>query len=159
MSNEAYNIIARNSDGLFEGIAIGGDAFAGSNLLEHLMRYEANPSIKMLVCLGEVGGEEEWRIVEALRTGKIKKPLVMWVTGTSIKYMPKGIQFGHAGAKADASRETAEAKNDALRAAGAVVPTSFDDFDKAIKETFDKLVAKGAHKPVPDVEPPAIPMM
>lgn len=159
MSNEAYNIIARNSDGLFEGIAIGGDAFAGSNLLEHLMRFEANPSIKMLVCLGEVGGEEEWRIVEALRSGKIKKPLVMWVTGTSIKYMPKGIQFGHAGAKADASRETAEAKNDALRAAGAVVPTSFDDFDKAIKETFDKLVAKGAHKPIPDVEPPAIPMM
>ncbi|HNW36874.1 MAG TPA: citrate/2-methylcitrate synthase, partial [Candidatus Ozemobacteraceae bacterium] len=131
----------------------------GSNLLEHLMRYEANPAIKMLVCLGEVGGEEEWRIVDALRSGKIKKPLVMWVTGTSIKYMPKGIQFGHAGAKADASRETAEAKNEALRAAGAVVPTSFDDFDKAIRETFDKLVAKGAHKPVPDVEPPAIPMM
>lgn len=158
MSNEAYNIIARNTDGLFEGIAIGGDAYPGSTLLEHLLRFEANPAIKMLVCLGEVGGEEEWRIVEAVKQGKIKKPLVMWVTGTSIKYMPKGIQFGHAGAKADARRETAEAKNQALREVGVIVPSNFDDFGQAIKHTFDKLVADGLHKPIPDVEAPPIPM-
>ncbi|MGM0598204.1 MAG: citrate/2-methylcitrate synthase [Candidatus Rifleibacteriota bacterium] len=158
MSNEAYNIIARNTDGLFEGIAIGGDAFPGSTLLDHLLRYEANPAIKMLVCLGEVGGEEEWKIVEAVKSGKISKPLIMWVTGTSIKHMPKGIQFGHAGAKADASRETAEAKNAGLKEAGVVVPDSFDDYDKAIKSTFDKLVSEGKVKPAPEVEPPVIPM-
>ncbi|MBF0543676.1 MAG: ATP citrate synthase [Candidatus Riflebacteria bacterium] len=158
MSNEVYNIISRNTDGLFEGIAIGGDAYAGSNLLEHLLRYEENPAIKMLVCLGEVGGEEEWRIYDAVKSGKIKKPLVMWVTGTSLKYMPKGIQFGHAGAKADAKRETAEAKNTALREIGVIVPKSFDDFDKAIKETFDRLVATGKHSPIPDVQAPQIPM-
>ncbi len=158
MSNEAYNIISRNSDGLFEGIAIGGDAYPGSTLLEHLLRFEANPAIKMLVCLGEVGGEEEWRIVEAVKQGRLKKPLVMWVTGTSIKYMPKGIQFGHAGAKADARRETAEAKNQALREVGVIVPASFDDFGQAIKHTFDKLVAEGQHKPIADVDAPPIPM-
>lgn len=158
MSNEAYNIIALNTDGLYEGIAIGGDAYPGSSLLEHLLRFEANPAIKMLVSLGEVGGEEEWKIVEAVKTGQIKKPLVMWVTGTSIKYMPKGIQFGHAGAKADATRETAEAKNAALKEAGIVVPESFDDYDKAIKQTYEKLVADGVIKPAPEVEPPVIPM-
>lgn len=158
MSNEAYNIIALNTDGLYEGIAIGGDAYPGSSLLEHLLRFEANPAIKMLVSLGEVGGEEEWKIVEAVKSGKIKKPLVMWVTGTSIKYMPKGIQFGHAGAKADATRETAEAKNAALKEAGVIVPESFDDYDKAIKQTFDRLVASGVIKPAPEVEPPVIPM-
>lgn len=158
MSNEAYNIIALNTDGLYEGIAIGGDAYPGSSLLEHLLRFEANPAIKMLVSLGEVGGEEEWKIVEAVKSGRIKKPLVMWVTGTSIKYMPKGIQFGHAGAKADATRETAEAKNAALKEAGVIVPESFDDYDKAIKQTFDRLVASGEIKPAPEVEPPVIPM-
>ncbi len=158
MSNEAYNIIALNTDGLYEGIAIGGDAYPGSSLLEHLLRFEANPAIKMLVSLGEVGGEEEWKIVEAVKSGKIKKPLVMWVAGTSIKYMPKGIQFGHAGAKADATRETAEAKNAALKEAGVIVPESFDDYDKAIKQTFDRLVASGGIKPAPEVEPPVIPM-
>ena len=157
MSNEAYNIIARNTDGLFEGIAIGGDAYPGSTLMEHLLRYEANPAIKMLVCLGEVGGLEEWNIVEAVKTGKLTKPIVMWVTGTSIKHMPKGIQFGHAGAKADATKETAEAKNAALKEAGVIVPESFDDYDKAIKATYEKLVAEGKITPVEEVETPTIP--
>ncbi len=56
LSNEAYNIIARNTDGLYEGIAIGGDTYPGSTLLDHLLRFENIPEIKMLVCLGEVGG-------------------------------------------------------------------------------------------------------
>jgi succinyl-CoA synthetase alpha subunit len=43
MSNETYNILARMTDGVNEGIAIGGDAFPCSTLLDHLLRYEANP--------------------------------------------------------------------------------------------------------------------
>jgi succinyl-CoA synthetase alpha subunit len=153
MSNECYNIIARNSDGINEGIAIGGDAWAGSTLTEHLLRYEANPDIKMLVCLGEVGGEEEYKVVEAVKAKKITKPLVMWVTGTCVAVLPKGVQFGHAGAKADSNRETATAKNAALKEVGVVVPESFNDFDKAIKQTFDGLVAAGTIKPAPEVHP------
>jgi succinyl-CoA synthetase alpha subunit len=67
LSNEAYNIIARNTDGLYEGIAIGGDTYPGSTLLEHLFRYENIPEVKMLVCLGEVGGNAEYEIAEALK--------------------------------------------------------------------------------------------
>jgi succinyl-CoA synthetase alpha subunit len=157
MSNECYNIVARNSDGINEGIAIGGDAWAGSTLTEHLLRYEANPDIKMLVCLGEVGGEEEYKVVEAVKAKKITKPLVMWVTGTCIAVLPKGVQFGHAGAKADSNRETATAKNAALKEAGVIVPGSFNDFDKAIKQTFDMLVAAGKIKPAPEVSPQPAP--
>ena len=54
LSNEAYYTIAMNTDGLYEGIAIGGDMYPGSTLLEHLLRYEKIPEVKMLVCLGEV---------------------------------------------------------------------------------------------------------
>lgn len=157
MSNESYNIIARNADGVYEGIAIGGDAFPCSTLLDHLLRYEANPAIKMMVCLGEVGGEEEYRIAEAITSGQIKKPVVAWVTGTALEYLPKGVQFGHAGAKADADRETAPAKNKALAAAGAHVPTSFNDFGEKIKEVFDGLLAAGA-QPVADVEANVVPI-
>ena len=106
LSNEAYNIIARNTDGLYEGIAIGGDKYPGSSLLDHLLRYEKNPAVKMLVCLGEVGGTDEYEIVEALNKKKITKPLVMWVTGTCAKAFKTEVQFGHAGAKADADAET-----------------------------------------------------
>ena len=158
LSNETYNIIARNTNGIYEGIAIGGDRYPGSTLLEHLLRYEKNPVIKMLVCLGEVGGMDEYEIVDALKKKKIKKPLVMWVTGTCTKAFKTEVQFGHAGAKADADVETADAKNAALKKAGAIVPDSFDDYAEKINETYEKLVKKGAIKPAPEVEAPAIPI-
>ena len=158
LSNEAYNIIARNTDGLNEGIAIGGDAFPGSTLLDHLLRYEANPDIKLLVCLGELGGTAELEIADAVKSGKLTKPLVMWVTGTCAKVLPGQVQFGHAGAKANAANETADAKNQALREAGVIVPDSFDDYHLKIKETYEKLVADGVITPAEDFEPPSIPI-
>jgi succinyl-CoA synthetase alpha subunit len=157
LSNECYNIIASNTDGLYEGIAIGGDAYPGSTLLDHILRYEAIAQVKMIACLGEIGGREELKIVEALKAGKIKKPLVIWVTGTCAKMFPGGVQFGHAGAKADSSLETAEAKNAALKAAGALVPASFDDYDKLVKKTYESLVKKGVIKPAAEVPAPPVP--
>lgn len=139
MSNEMYNIIARNSDGLYEGHAIGGDQHPGSTLVQHLERMDQNPDIKLLVCLGEVGGIEEYKIIESIKAGRITKPLVAWVTGTCAEMFTSGVQFGHAGARADSSRETANAKNKALKEAGVIVPNSFDDFGDKIKETFTKL--------------------
>ncbi|MCU0664475.1 MAG: ATP citrate synthase [Myxococcota bacterium] len=158
MSNEAYNIIARNTDGLYEGIAIGGDAYPGSTLFEHVMRYERNPHISMIVVLGEVGGEVEYEIVEALKAGQIKKPVVAWVTGTCARIFPASIQFGHAGARADGERETAVAKNAALRAAGAIVPESFDGFDKAVRDTYETLIEQGKVRRVPESIVPRTPM-
>jgi ATP citrate (pro-S)-lyase len=158
LSNEAYNIIARNTDGLYEGIAIGGDMYPGSTLLDHLLRFESIPDIKMLVCLGEVGGSGEYDIVKALKEKKITKPLVIWVTGTCTKAFKTEVQFGHAGAKAGSEEETADAKNTALREAGAIVPDSYDDYDLKIKETYETLVSKGIIKPKPEPPVPKIPM-
>ena len=158
LSNETYNIVARNTDGLYEGIAIGGDRYPGSMMLDHLLRYEQNPDIKMLVCLGEVGGTGEFAIAEALKEKKLTKPLVIWVTGTCAKAFSAEVQFGHAGAKADAEMETADAKNKALREAGAHVPDSFDDYDKLIGQVYDDLVAKGVITPAPEPETPTMPI-
>jgi len=158
LSNEAYNIIARNTDGLYEGIAIGGDTYPGSTLLDHLLRFESIPDIKMLVCLGEVGGSAEYEIAEALKTKRITKPLVIWVTGTCSKAFKTEVQFGHAGAKAGCEVETADAKNSALKAAGAIVPNSYDDYDQKIRKTYEGLVKRGIIKPKPEPPVPKIPM-
>jgi ATP-citrate lyase alpha-subunit len=158
LSNELNNILARNTDGVYEGIAIGGDRYPGSTFVQHLLRYEANPAVKMMVLLGEVGGVDEYEVVEALKDGRISTPLVAWCIGTCSKVFPAEVQFGHAGARAGAERETADVKNRALKEAGAIVPDSFDSFDVKIRETFDKLVAEDALIPQPDVEPPPIPM-
>lgn len=158
MSNEMYFMIAQNTDGIREGVAVGGDRYPGSTLLDHLIRFEKNPSIKMLVCLGEIGGTDEYAIVDALSKENITKPLVMWVTGTAARILPKGLQFGHAGAMAGSENETAEAKNRALKDAGAIVPNSYNDFDKKIKETFENLKKQGIIQPIEDFEPPQIPI-
>ena len=139
MSNEMYNIIARNTDGLYEGHAIGGDRYPGSTLVAHLVRMNKNPDIKILVCLGEVGGEDEYQIIDAMKKGEINKPIVCWVTGTCAGMFSSSVQFGHAGARADSNRETANAKNEALKEAGAIVPESFDDFGEKIHKTWKKL--------------------
>ena len=109
LSNELNNIVALNSDGVYEGIAIGGDRYPGSTFVQHLLRFQANPDIKMMVMLGEVGGLDEYDVVEALKDGRITKPLVAWCIGTCSKVFPAEVQFGHAGARAGAERETADA--------------------------------------------------
>jgi len=158
LSNEGYNIVARNTDGIYEGYAVGGDVYPASTLIDHLLRFEKNPNIKMMVSLGEVGGKDEYEIVEAIKAGKITKPLVMWVTGTCAEMLPGGVQFGHAGAKADSKADTAKAKNNALKEVGVVVPESFDDYGEKIKETFQKLKKEGKIEPIDEPTPPHIPM-
>lgn len=158
LSNEMYNVLARTTDGLFEGIAVGGDSYPGSTLLDNLLRFEKMPQVKMMVMLGELGGTDEYDVIDAKKAGKIKKPLVAWVTGTCSKIFPTQVQFGHAGAKSNAEKETAQAKNKAMKDAGIIVPDSFEDFDDKIAETYNDLVKKGAIVPAKDVEAPSIPV-
>ena len=158
MLNEMANVVFQNADGLYEGIAIGGDAYPGSTLLDHVRRYERNPDIKMIVVLGEVGGRDEYGIVEAMKAGEITKPLIAWVTGTCSKIFPTEVQFGHAGAMAREEEQTADAKNAALAAAGASVPKSFDDFGDLIASVYSDLKAQGkVEEPTVD-EPPQMPV-
>jgi len=158
MMNEMANMISLNSDGVYEGVAIGGDKYPGSTLVEHLLRYEANPDIKMMVVLGEVGGADEYEIADAIKKGEITKPMVAWVTGTCTKVFPSEVQFGHAGAMARGEAETADAKNAALKDAGAYVPSSYDDLDELIREVYDDLRAKGIIiEEREEVEPQEIP--
>lgn len=158
MSNELNNIICRNSDGVYEGVAIGGDRYPGSRFLDHLLRYNDNPAVHMLVLLGEVGGIDEYEICEALKSKRITKPLIAWCIGTCASIFPFEVQFGHAGALARGNMETARAKNEALKEAGAHVPDNFFEFGNAIKKVYDELVESGSLVPAPEPETPKIPM-
>lgn len=158
MSNELNNIISRNSDGVYEGIAIGGDRYPGSRFIDHLLRYNDNPAVHILVLLGEVGGVDEYEICEAVRSGRISKPLVAWCIGTCASIFPFEVQFGHAGALARGNMETAAAKNKALKEAGCIVPKNFFEFGDEIKKIYVSLVESGSLVPAPEPETPKIPM-
>ena len=137
--NELSNIIAINADGIAEGVAIGGDRFVGSVFIDNLLRMEENPEVKYMILLGEVGGTEEYKVIDAVKSGKIKKPIIAWCIGTIAKYYDSGVQFGHAGASANAEAETAESKNRAMAEVGIHVPATFNDLPAKIKEVYDSL--------------------
>ncbi|XP_044741718.1 ATP-citrate synthase [Chrysoperla carnea] len=158
MSNELNNIVSQHTDGVYEGVAIGGDRYPGTGFMDHLLRYERDPEIKLLVLLGEVGGREEYAVCEALKNGTISKPLIAWCIGTCATMFTSEVQFGHAGSCAHSQSETATAKNASLKAAGAHVPDSFDNLGELIGEVYRGLVKAGKLTPKPDVPPPTVPM-
>lgn len=155
--NELANIISMHSDGLAEGIAIGGDRFPGSSYLDHLLRMEKNPSIKYMILLGEVGGTAEYEVIDAVKQGLIKKPIIAWCIGTIANKFTRQIQFGHAGASAQKDKETAEAKNKAMRAAGIHVPKTFNHLPQVIEAIYKDLSAEGIIQGPPDEVVPLIP--
>ena len=147
--NELSNIISINADGIAEGVAIGGDRFVGSVFIDNLLRMEENPEVKYMILLGEVGGTEEYKVIEAVKSGKIKKPIIAWCIGTIAKYYDSGVQFGHAGASANGDAETADAKNKAMAEVGIHVPKSFNDLPLMIHKVFSDL--KLSEIPEPDM--------
>lgn len=158
MSNELNNIIAQNADGVYEGVAIGGDRYPGTTFVDHLLRYQDNPAVKMCVVLGEVGGVEEYEICHLIKTGRLTKPIIAWCIGTCAKMFPYEVQFGHAGACANALRETADAKNAALKQHGVYVPNSFDDFGALINDVYVGLVEKGVVSVKEEGPTPTVPV-
>lgn len=158
MSNELNNILSLTTNGTYEDIAIGGDCYPSSTFIDHLMRYEAVSGCKMLVLLTEVGGLEKYRVIEAVKSGKIKKPIVAWAIGTCAKMFATEVQFGHAGSMANSAMEIADAKNVAMKAAGIIVPETFEDLPDVPCETYNALVSRGVITPKAEKEPPVIPV-
>lgn len=158
MSNELNNILSLVTNGTYEGIAIGGDRYPGSTFIDHLLRYEADPECKMLVLLGEVGGIEEYRVIEAVKNGKIKKPIVAWAIGTCAEMFTTEVQFGHAGSMANSKLETAYSKNKAMTEAGFIVPDTFEQLPDVLRDTYQRLVRNGVITPKKERDPPVIPM-
>lgn len=158
MSNELNNIISQNSDGVYEGVAIGGDRYPGTTFIDHLLRYQADPDCKILVLLGEVGGVEEYKVIDAVKQGIITKPIVAWAIGTCSSMFKTEVQFGHAGSFANSQLETATAKNQAMKEAGFYVPNTFEDMPAVVKEVYEKLVKAGTIVPRSEPVVPKIPI-
>ena len=155
--NELSNIIALNADGIAEGVAIGGDRFVGSVFIDNMLRMEKNPDVKYMVLLGEVGGTEEYKVIDAIKNGQITKPVIAWCIGTIAKHFSSGVQFGHAGASANADAETAAAKNKAMAEAGIHVPESFNDLPATINEVYAELKADGVIGEIPEPDMNVVP--
>ncbi|EUC50127.1 hypothetical protein COCMIDRAFT_82484 [Bipolaris oryzae ATCC 44560] len=158
MSNELNNIIANTTDGVLEGVAIGGDRYPGTTFIDHVLRYQSDPDCKIIVLLGEVGGVEEYRVIEAIKSGQVTKPIVAWAIGTVAGMLKTEVQFGHAGSFANSQLETAATKNKTMREAGIYVPETFEDMPNTLAQVYQKLVKDGTIVPKPEPVVPKIPI-
>jgi succinyl-CoA synthetase alpha subunit len=103
--------------GFSSAIGIGGDPVIGTTHIDALAAFEADPETAAVVMIGEIGGDAEERAAEFIKAN-VTKPVVGYVAGFTA---PEGKTMGHAGAIVSGSAGTAQAKKEALEAAGVKV--------------------------------------
>jgi succinyl-CoA synthetase alpha subunit len=114
-------------------VGIGGDPVKGTDFVEVLEMFLADPETKQILLIGEIGGQSEIEAAEFLARNNVKKPTVGFIAGSTA---PPGRRMGHAGAVISGGRDTAAAKIEALRAAGVEVA----DSPAALGSTMVKLL-------------------
>ena len=113
-----YQMMFELSDfGFSTAVGIGGDPIIGTSHIDCLEAFENDPETVAIVMIGEIGGDAEERAAAYIKDN-VTKPVVGYVAGFTA---PEGKTMGHAGAIVSGSSGTAQAKKEALEAAGVKV--------------------------------------
>lgn len=113
-------------------VGIGGDPVHGLNMVDVLKRFNADPETEGIVLIGEIGGPDEQNAAKYIKEN-VKKPVVSFIAGAAA---PTGKRMGHAGAIVEGKSGTAQAKKEALKAAGAHVAETAADIGPLIKKAL-----------------------
>lgn len=134
MTNEIIRIVSQKGKRLSFALSFGGDRFPLVSPKDAFLVAEQDPKTEAIVYFGELGGTDEYELVTLLQEKKITKRVICYIGGVVADLFETPPQFGHAKAMAKTGEETARAKRDALKKAGAHVAESFSEFVAMISQ-------------------------
>jgi len=134
LTYEAVDQLTRLGLGQSTCVGIGGDPVNGTDFIDVLELFNADPETNAIVMIGEIGGTAEEEAAEFVMR-EVKKPVIGYIAGVTA---PKGKRMGHAGAIIAGGKGTAAEKTEAMRSAGIAVTESPATIGKTVVETLEK---------------------
>ena len=132
LTYQIVNELTQRNIGQSTAVGIGGDPIIGTDFIEILKKFEADPETECVVMVGEIGGNAEQRAAEYVQ-GEMQTPVVAYIAGFTA---PEGKTMGHAGAIVSGGESTAEAKSEALRGAGIRAATNPSEVAELVAEAL-----------------------
>jgi succinyl-CoA synthetase alpha subunit len=134
LTYEVVDQLTLNNVGQSTCIGIGGDPVVGTNFIDCLKAFEADPETKGIVMVGEIGGSAEEDAAAFIKRN-VTKPVIGFIAGLTA---PPGRRMGHAGAIISGSSGTGQAKIEAMEKAGITVVRNLGQLGKTALELFPK---------------------
>ncbi|HUA96115.1 MAG TPA: succinate--CoA ligase subunit alpha [Acidimicrobiales bacterium] len=135
LTYQALHELSQQGVGQTTCVGIGGDPVPGTNFIDCLAAFEADPDTRAVMMIGEIGGSEEERAAEFI-ADHVTKPVVSYIAGVTA---PPGRKMGHAGAIISGSQGTAQGKMEALAEAGVTVAQNPTEAGEAMVEVVKSL--------------------
>ena len=132
LTYEAVGQLAELGIGQSSCVGIGGDPIIGTNFIDALALFEADPQTKAVIMVGEIGGSDEEECAQWIKAN-MKKPVIGFIAGVTA---PPGKRMGHAGAIISGGKGTAQEKLSIMEECGIKVTRNPSEMGKLLKSVI-----------------------